>query len=434
MPPPGVCRPSFLSVCLSDLATAAKSELAVPTAWKHTHSSVGNRRQPPRGNGRAPIRFAGSARAGCVLQRRALASPRFAVTRTRTALLPMMTALTFFSSAQKTATILVVPLTVLSKTRASVASAYTATKAGARVVSPRPALVLRGGCGSSQLVSACEVAAEAAGDGGPPEWLPVSDEDFEPPDPFARAAEVIAGGEDRPLSDEDHLSDAGGSAADAAHAVVGRALSADSISSILSRVAARSGRSGESGESGGSGGSGGAPRKLSGEAPGRRAEVDWPAEAAGAAGQATPSAGNDSDFVSARTRSADSLPPPAPTLPPEPPRRVEEKAECHSAEDGLGAGASKSGLADGGRGAGGEDRGGGGGWVPDFDLLDVPEPLPPPPKPGERGDGGEEAGGGEMAMTQLSWEKGGWVGGRRLRSDDGRPLPKDALGRYLNPT
>ena len=56
-----------------------------------------------------------------------------------------MTALTFFSSARKTATtILVVPLTVLSKTRASVASAYTATNAGARFVSspaPTPACV-----------------------------------------------------------------------------------------------------------------------------------------------------------------------------------------------------------------------------------------------------------------------------------------------------
>jgi hypothetical protein len=39
-----------------------------------------------------------------------------------------------------------------------------------------------------------------------------------------------------------------------------------------------------------------------------------------------------------------------------------------------------------------------------------------------------------MAMMQLSWEKDGWLGGQRLRSDDGRPLPKDALGRYLNPT
>jgi hypothetical protein len=57
-----------------------------------------------------------------------------------------MTALTFFSSARKTATtILVVPLTILSKTRASVASAYTATNAGARFVSspaPSPACVL----------------------------------------------------------------------------------------------------------------------------------------------------------------------------------------------------------------------------------------------------------------------------------------------------
>ncbi|MFN9902479.1 MAG: hypothetical protein ACK55Z_27595, partial [bacterium] len=71
---------------------------------------------------------------------------------------------------------------------------------------PRAGLVLRGGCSSSQRVSVGEVAEEAAGDGGPPQWLPVSEEDFEPPDPFARAAADTAGGEDRPLSDEDHLS------------------------------------------------------------------------------------------------------------------------------------------------------------------------------------------------------------------------------------
>jgi hypothetical protein len=322
----------------------------------------------------------------------------------------------------------------------SIGHAVPAAGLGARTVYPElgwccavdavaAGLVLRGGCSSSQRVSVGEVAEEAAGDGGPPQWLPVSEEDFEPPDPFARAAADTAGGEDRPLSDEDHLSDSGGSAADGPAHVAARALSVDSISSILSRVAARSGRSGEIG---GSGGSGGGPSMPSGEAPGRIAEVHWPAEAAGATGQAPPAAANDSDFVSARMRS--SLPPPAPTLPPEPPRRVEDKEECHSAEDGLGAGAGDSGLADGGRGAGGEDRGGGCGWVPDFDLLEVPEPLPPPPKPGEGGGGGDGVGGGEMAMTQLSWEKDAWVGGRRLRSDDGRLLPKDALGRYLNPT